>query len=76
MKKVKLKFMVVPEELEKRAYVPNAVKIIVIDPEAIFLDGILGQSGRKLVRSGVPFFFERKLAERLIRKNIAKALEE
>ena len=75
MKKVKLQFMVVPEELKKRAYVPNPIKIKIVDPEAIFLTGILGESGRKLVKAGVYFFFEKHLAEKLIQKKIAEEVK-
>lgn len=63
--------MVVPEQLEKLAYVPNKVKIKIVDAEAIFLLGILGKSGRKLVEHGVEFYFEGKLAKKLIAKGIA-----
>ena len=69
--KIKLEFMVVPEELEKRAYVPNAIKVKIVDSDAIFLTGILGESGRKLVKAGVAFYFERVLARKLIDKGIA-----
>jgi hypothetical protein len=69
--KVELKFMVVPEQLQSLAYVPNAVKIKIIDPEAIFLMGILGESGRKLVEAGIEFYFEGSLAKKLIEKQIA-----
>ena len=72
MNKVKLQFMVVPEELAKRAYVPNPVCVKVVDPEAIFLTGILGESGRKLVGAGVLFYFEERLAQKLIDKGIAE----
>ena len=75
MKKVKLQFMVVPEELSKYAYVPNAVKIKIIDAEAIFLTGILGDSGRKLVKAGIAFYFEKKLAKSLIEKGIAVEIQ-
>lgn len=74
MKKIKLKFMVAPEELERLAYVPNAVRVKIIDAEAIFLLGILGESGRQLVRAGVTFWFEKKLAKKLISKGIAKKI--
>lgn len=67
MRRIRLDFMVVPEELEKRAYVPNPVKLVIIDPEAIFLTSILGESGRKLVKSGIPFYFEPVLAGKLIK---------
>jgi len=71
MKKVKLQFMVVPEELSKLAYVPNPIRIKVIDPDAIFLTGFLGESGKKLVKAGVEFYFTKELADKLIEKKIA-----
>ena len=71
MKKVELQFMVVPELLEKYAYVPDAVRCKVVDPEAIFLTGILGESGRKLVAAGIEFYFSKPLADKLISKGIA-----
>lgn len=71
MPKIKLQFMVVPELLAKLAYVPNAVRVKIIDPEAIFLTGLLGESGRKLVKGGVEFYFTRELADKLIEKKIA-----
>jgi hypothetical protein len=67
--------MVVPGELQKHAYVPNPVRIKIIDAEAIFLLGILGESGRKLVEAGIEFWFEDKLARKLIRKGIAKEVD-
>lgn len=69
--KVELQFMVVPDQLAKLAIVPDPVRIKVIDPEAIFLTGLLGESGRKLVAAGVEFYFTRKLANKLIEKKIA-----
>lgn len=74
MKKIRLDFMVDPEELAKLAYVPNPVKVKIIDPKAIFLTGILGESGRKLVEAGVSFYFEKTLAEKLIEKKIAERI--
>ena len=70
-KKVELTFMVVPEFLKSHCYIKNPVKIKVIDPEAIFLTGILGESGRKMIKAGIPFYFTKKLAENLIEKGIA-----
>ena len=75
-KKVKLTFMVVPELLGKLAYVPNKIRIKIIDPEAIFLMGILGESGRKLVKAGIEFYFTKSLAEKLINKKIAIKVNE
>lgn len=69
--KIKLKFMVVPEQLSAMAFVPNAVRVRIIDPEAIFLMGILGESGRRLVEHGIEFYFEGSLAQKLIDKGIA-----
>jgi len=69
---VELEFMVVPELLATLAYVPDAVRCRVIDPEAIFLTGLLGESGKKLVLAGIEFYFTKKLAEKLIDKGIAE----
>ena len=74
-KKVELQFMVVPEELARLAYVPDPVRLRVVDPEAIFLTGILGDSGRKLVQGGILFYFTRSLAEKLIGRGIAVEVE-
>lgn len=74
MEKVELQFMVVPELLAELAYVPNPVRIKIIDPEAIFLTGLLGESGRKLVAAGVEFYFTESLARKLIDKQIAVAV--
>lgn len=63
--------MVVPELLATMAYVPNPIRVKIIDPEAIFLTGLLGESGRKLVEAGVEFYFEQSLANKLIEKKIA-----
>ncbi len=71
---IELDFMVVPEKLKELAFVPDPVRCRVIDPEAIFLIGILGESGRRLVSAGVEFYFTRSLAEKLIEKGIAEAL--
>ena len=68
---VELQFMVVPELLATLAYVPDPVRCRITDPEAIFLTGILGESGRKLVQAGIEFYFTRTLAEKLISKGIA-----
>lgn len=73
--KVKLKFMVDPQFLINHTTIDNKVKVVIIDPEAIFLTGILGESGRKLVKAKAPFYFEKKLAEKLISKAIAKEIK-
>lgn len=63
--------MVVPELLAKMAYVPDAVRIKVIDYEEMVKTGLLGESGKLLVKAGIEFYFERLLANRLIEKKIA-----
>lgn len=73
--KCKLKFMVDPDELKRLAYVPNAKRVRIVDPEAIFLMGILGESGRKLVEKGLTFYFEGSLADKLIEKKIAEEVK-
>lgn len=70
-KRVRLKFAVDVVELATKAYIKDPVRIKIIDPEAIFLTGILGESGRKLVKAGLHFYFERPLAKKLIKKGIA-----
>lgn len=72
MDKVKLQFMVDPQQLEELAYVPDCIKVQIIDPEAIFLLGLLGESGKELVRAGIHFYFEGELARKLIEKGIAE----
>ena len=76
MKRVKLSFMIVPSELENKCYVPNPVRVKIVDPEAIFLTGILGESGRKMVKAGLLFYFEGKLARKLISMGIAQQMKE
>ena len=42
---IKLKFMVVPEELAKDAYVEDPVCVSICDPKALLSKGLLGDSG-------------------------------
>lgn len=74
-KKVQLQFKVCPDFLLTRTEVKDPLKIIIIDPEAIFLTGLLGESGRKMVKAGAPFYFTRGLAQKLIDKKIAKEIK-
>lgn len=73
---VQLNFMVVPDELTRWAYVPSAIRCKIIEPDAEFLTKILGESGRKMVKNGLEFYFTRKLADKLIEKKIAVKVEE
>jgi len=74
--KVELEFMIVPSVLEEKCYVPNKVRVEIVDPHAIFLTGFLGESGKKMVEAGCQFYFTKELAEKLIDKDIAVRIEE
>ena len=73
MKKIKLQFMVY--KLEDVAYVPDPVLIRIIKPDNIFITGILGKSGIKLMERGVCFLFEKGLASELIKMGVAKEIK-
>lgn len=68
---VRLDFMVDPDALKLRAFVPDPVRVLVTDPASIFITGILGESGRKMVASGMVFIMTRSLAEKLISHHVA-----
>jgi len=69
--KIELTFLTDFIELMDKIRIKDAVRIKIIDPEAIFLTGILGESGRKMVNAGIHFWFTRELADKLIAKGIA-----
>ena len=69
---IKLNYMIVPSELEKIAYVGNPVIIAITDVDSALFYGILGESGKKLARSGALFYFEEDLANKLIKHGVAK----
>jgi len=69
---IQLKYMVVPEELSEKAFVKDAVKIRITDSDSEYLSKILGESGKKLARSGVTFYFEELMAFSLINNGIAE----
>ena len=75
-KKVNLKFMVVPAQLSKYGYVKNAVKIKITKPYSRTFDGILGNSGRKLAKAGLDFYFEKNIANELIKLKVSKLSHE
>jgi hypothetical protein len=72
MSKVELRFMVVPDELQKLAYVPNAIRLRIVDPDGMFAMGLLGDSGRRLAQAGAMWYFEEDLASELIENGIAE----
>jgi hypothetical protein len=75
MKKVQLQFKVCPVFLANKTWIKDPVMVVIVDPEAIFLTGLLGESGRKMVKAGAPFYFTKKLAMKLIDKGIAKEIK-
>jgi len=75
MKKVKLRYMVVPEELRDNAYVADAVKVRITNVEALVCMGFLGESGAKLADAKIPFYFEESDARELIDEGLAEELE-
>jgi len=70
--KLKLRYMVVPQELRDNAYVEDPVKIKILNSDELVEMGVLGESGKKLVDAGIPFYFERTDAVELIEKGLAK----
>ena len=63
--------MIVPELLRDMVEVHDRVRLKIIDPESIFITGMLGESGQKFIEHGLEFYFTRELAEKLISKGIA-----
>ena len=74
MGKVKLQFKVDPDWLRDQTEIDNPVRVRVIRPDLLFLTGLLGESGREMVKAGFPFIFEGTLAKELIEKGICEAL--
>lgn len=71
-----LQFKVDPDYLRDHTIVRDPVRILITDPESIFITGILGESGRRMIADGAPFIFTRPLAEKLIKHGVAVPLLE
>jgi hypothetical protein len=69
-----LQFKVDPDFLRDCTDVTDPVRIKITAPESIFISGILGESGRKMIADGAPFIFTRSLAEKLIKNGVAELL--
>ena len=71
MKRVKLDFMICPDQITK-CYVPGAVRIRIVNyqPGLLRLIG-LGASGRKMVEAKLEFYYTRYIAEALIKMGVA-----
>lgn len=70
-KRIRLQFFVDINDVFDKVYIKDPVRVRIIDPEAIFLLGILRESGREMVKKGIHFYFEKNLAKKLIKKGIA-----
>lgn len=70
-----LQFKVCPDFLRDNTVVVDPVRVLIIDPDSIFITGILGESGRRMIRDGAPFIFTRKLAEKLIANEVAVLID-
>lgn len=66
-----LQFKVDPDYLRDNTVVKDPVRIKIIDAESIFITGILGESGRRMIADGAPFIFTKSLAEKLINHGVA-----
>ena len=73
--KVKLQYMVVPEKLLELAYVADPVRIKITDSDSIFITGILGETGRNLIKGGIDFWFTKTLANKLIDYGVAELVK-
>ena len=63
---LELNYMVLPDDLKQKAFVRDAVLFQVTDPEHPVLNGILGESGKRLAKAGMRWLFNEKLAKILI----------
>jgi len=71
MKKIKLKFMVVPSFLKEHCEVPFKMKVKILDPHHEYLKRYLGQSGKTMAAAGASFYFEDSIALYMIANGIA-----
>ena len=71
---IELQFKVDPDYLRDNTFVHDPVRIKIIDPESIFITGILGESGRRMITDGAPFIFTRTLAEKLVKHGVAELI--
>lgn len=71
MNRIRLKFKVLPRFLQDMTYVEDPVSIVFVNMGSPLVDMYLGQSGRRMAEAGFPFIFERKIAESLIKADVA-----
>ena len=72
--KVELRYMVVPEELRDKAFVPDAVKVKILESGTLADMGILGETGKKLADAGLPFYFTEKDTQELVEMKLMERI--
>jgi hypothetical protein len=72
--KVSLSFMVAPEQLATRAYVPDGVRCQVTDLDKMRERKLFGDSGLRMAAAGFTFIFTRDLAEQLLSDQVVRAI--
>lgn len=70
--KVSLSFMVAPEQLATRAYVPDGVRCKVINLDKMRERKLFGDSGLRMAAAGFNFIFTRELAEQLLSDQVVE----
>lgn len=76
MKRVKLDFMICPDELIKKCYVSAPVRIRILNQRPEFLRMIgLGASGKKMVAAKLEFYYSKHIAEALIKMGWAVMMD-
>jgi hypothetical protein len=72
MPKLKLNFMVDPEQLKSHAEVPDAIRIRITNTQSPLVRKYLGESGLRMADHDFSFFFTRRIAEELLGANVAQ----
>jgi len=68
---LELSFAVDYVQLGRYTYVPDPVRLHVLDPDHEVFVGLLGESGKRMARAGFAFAFSRKLADQLLNLGVA-----
>ena len=73
--RIKLDYMVNPDELKQLAYVENPIWAKIIVSGAVEFNGNLGNSGRKLADAGLSFCFEADVAKELVKMGLVEEIK-
>ena len=72
--KLALTFMVAPEQLATRAFVPAGIRCRVINFVKMQERKLFGDSGLRMAAAGFDFIFTRELAEQLLADQVVEAV--